>query len=347
MIPIPRVQSNVDYLSQEVFGKPNTWKSSYIYSIANYKDLIIDKKFKDKKTIIVFSNETSHAKTLKRLPKEVRGNFDIWQHSTLEEFEDDWIQAALEYKIYIGDDSDPKPNPDKKSFESQVKAIIIDEMYFLYASYIERYKGGMTRGARETFMRQKDYGTPRKWFIEKVGYIYKLPCHVLGSAKVTPEYAKEEYTTKEGDTYLQFVKTGGDNYRLPDMWEYYPATRLHLYFVSKDVYYAKEKDENDKNKLTTNPSKAIPDKSLPRTIGGTYPPLKVLKEDGKPMQHYEFFADILKNKVDPFRIHTIRNPTVKRVRSYLNKIGKRTIIDGDTVAKKKTKKTIKRERSKR
>jgi len=307
------------YGSFEVFGKTNTWKTSFLLSVTNYRDKY-DKAFKDKTQILLFTNESTYAESLALLPREKQDDVIVYQHRSLDEFMEDWREAGQEFNLY---DGALNVYDDLTGFESRVKAVLLDEMLFLYHEYVEQYK----ERKKLTELRPSQYGTPRKEFIEQIGYIYGLPCHVLGSAKVTPVYKEHRDIKKSGEIgSLQFKMTKRDNYRLPVMWVYHPSTRIHLYQVAVPLYYSqKVSKKTGRHKMTTNPDKALKDRTKPLATGG-YEPLTVISGSGEPRYKYEFYGDILKNKVDPTTVHTIQNPTVSRVMTYLSKLRKRVVI---------------------
>jgi hypothetical protein len=302
------------YVKLECHGKTNTGKSYLIYSIVNLKP---PSKFTQKKKIIVFTNEATYQETIDEYPEAVSNRFTVYQHETLYGqygFMSDWVDFGLEYGFFTGTKEDPKPTGDFSRVENEVLAIVIDELLFIYELYVDKE----CKRREVAQLEPKWYGTPRTEFTNQMKHIYRLPCHVLGASQVRPEWESfRNIRIKDGQPgALQFRKTGGDEYKLPDKFEYVPSIRIHLYQRSQVLYYSRDKDGRGKHKLTLDPRQAVLDSAnLNERQQPT--PMIARTKSGKPRYISKYYGDILKNKFDRDQVHTLEKPDVPKILRYL------------------------------
>ncbi len=292
---MPKVKSRKEYLKIECYGKENTGKSVLTWSVCK---LMKEAEIKNMK-IVVFTNESNYAATFKNFPDHA-DVFEIYQHTTLEEFEYDWGQFCKEYKIRtIVDKESAKPIRNVVEVENKVFAIIIDEAEYIYRAYIARHADKLSGGSEDKHMRQSDYGVPKRDFISMVKKIFTLPTHALLTSKVGFEYEKKEYQAYSGKISAYWEKTGQDTYRLPDSMPYEPTWRLYLFEVKDE---AKNFD-------------AVSGKETP-----------IFDELGRPVSSSKFYGQVVKQKSNRAAEVVIENPTVYKVMLKLRAEEKKVII---------------------
>lgn len=292
---MPIVKSNIAFHKAEVFGRENSGKSVYAYSICQLLDL------KSKKiNIEVFTNESSWAETLKLFP-DYKKYFTIRQHRDLNEFRGDWIEFCKKYKLdVITDKHTGQKHWTTKGVEDQVFAVIIDEGFYILESLISKhYEENIKTDGVDKRMRQTDYGVPRQEFIKEIKKIFMLPCHVIITSKVKDEF--EEISvwseTKQRD-YKQWIRTGGDIYALPPMWVYEPANRIHLRMYETPLW-----------EMIDDPKDRLKKRKIQKPI--------VDSKTGIQKMDRKFLGIVEKQKADRSKDLVIEKPTVKKVELQL------------------------------
>lgn len=295
---MPRVQDpGIYYMKAEVWGFPNTGKSTFLASVCNIPPITSAKK-----DIILFTNQSLYTETLALFP-EKKDQFVVYLHRSLEEFEHDWDTFCEEYKYDVTTDSRGRMAlHDTTEIEKKVHAILIDEVDFIYrAGYCERHRKNLDVKQ----LRQKDYGVPRKDLSMQLNKMAALPCHFLFASNAGWEF-KGERAVKRDQTLgaLQFKKTGGDTYRLPDQTLYLPSLSLHLFKHEKDVYKKWINPEDNKEYL-----------------------VREVDELNRPKTERTYYGEGLKQKASREEDFLVMNPTVQKVKFHLRRMRKKVKIN--------------------
>ena len=173
---MPRVTDPMthDYMKCEAFGKPNTGKSTFAYSICKIKPVIPTKT-----KVVLFVNDPTYLDALKNFVDHV-DDFDIYQHRTLEEFEGDWDEFVDKYK-YTTEYVRGRPVMNVDYIAKHVHAIILDEGEFLYREgYVARHARSLNM--KKLDLKPSDYGVPRSDFMMQIQRLATLPCHFILSS---------------------------------------------------------------------------------------------------------------------------------------------------------------------
>lgn len=295
---MPRVQDpGIYYMKAEAWGFPNTGKSTFLYSICNVPPVKSTKK-----DIILFTNQTLYTETLALFP-EKKDQFVVYLHRSLEEFEHDWDQFCDEYNYGVTADSRGRMAlHNTKGIDDRVHAILIDEVDFIYRQgYCERHRKNLDVKQ----LRQPDYGVPRKDLSMVLNKIAALPCHFLFSSNAGWEF-KEHRDVKRDKTLgaLQFKKTGGDTYRLPDQTLYLPSLSLHLFEHEKNIFDKWINPEDNKEYM-----------------------VQKMDELNRPVIEHTFWGEGKKQKANREVNFIIQNPTVQKVIFRLRRIRKEVKIN--------------------
>lgn len=285
---MPIVTNSIAYHKAEIFGRENSGKSVYAYSLCQ----MMRDEHKDMK-IEVFTNESSYAETLKLFP-EHKDKFVIRLSRSLDEFRTDWVEFCTEYGIKLV--KDPKTKLETwnvSGVEKRVFGIIIDEGKFIYDEFIEEhYENNVKTDGIDKRMQQKDYGPPRQKFIKELKRLFMLPAHCIVTSKVKEEYEeKETYSQSSGRSFKQWVRTGGDDYALPPLWVYEPANRIHLINISTPKW-----------------KPIVKGKKLEPILN----PITKLQESD-----FKSIGEVLKQKADRSKQLVIQNITVKKLELQL------------------------------
>lgn len=274
------------YIKSEFYGKTNSGKSRLAYSICEVKS-----EYPVKKEIIVFSNEATFSETLAEFP-EYLDRFKVYQHRNLNEFEADWNTFCEEYRYKTVANNRGYQITNASYVEKHVHAVIVDEAEFIYREgYVSRHAALLKSKGFE--LKPKDYGVPRRDFIISMGRIVMLPCHTVVTAKVSEEYESFRSEKRDGTLgALQFRKTGGDVYRLPDNFSYLPSVAMHLFAVDVALKEGEKPEFNEAGQL-------------------------IVKR--------KYWGKATKQKADRDAEFVIRNPTMKKIQLKLAMLRKARI----------------------
>lgn len=295
---MPRVQDpGIYYMKAEAWGFPNVGKSTFLASICNVPPVKPAKK-----DIALFTNQALYPETLANFPKK-RDQFVVYLHRSIEEFEHDWDEFCDEYNYGVTQDSRGRMAlHNTEEIEKRVHAILIDEVEFIYH---EGYCGRHRKKMGVDNLRQKDYGTPRKDLSIQLNKMAALPCHFLFASNAGWEF-KEHRAVKVDKSLgaLQFKKTGGDTYRLPDKTLYLPSLSLHLFEHEKKVFRKWTNPEDMKEYM-----------------------VEERDELNRPKIEHTFWGEGKKQKANREVDFLIQNPTVSKVMFHLRRIRKEVTIN--------------------
>lgn len=270
---MPTVDEIEVYESLDIYGKTNTGKTVLGYSLvelANYNSEKVD--------AILFTNEAHWAKVLHENYPQYEKYFKppfgrVYFHKTLEEFEGDVETFFKSYNAIVENPRTGARVYKLDGIRQRVNCIIIDDGEYIFREgYVKKF--AQEKEAKGEKFRQPDWAIPRGQFVSKMKELLSLPSHFAICSKVGKEYEEVYRMSADGkNRWLTFESTGNDTYRLPEVFEYDTATRIHTYGQEIEM------------QIDDNITKTVP----------------------------RFFGQVVKSKVTRVIIPPIPNPTIKKL----------------------------------